>query len=166
MTASVVKRRRGWIVGLAAALTGLCLMVKTVADQTLAEHPVDFGPLELRLAFNPGVAFSLGDRLPSAAIVVVTAAVTLGVLVLALRLAPSLTRLGVAGFAAVLAGAVSNLADRAADGVVTDYFHTGWYPTFNLPDVLITIGAGSILLSTLRQNSGDRTANTEQSSAC
>jgi hypothetical protein len=32
----------------------------------------------------------------------------------------------------------SNLADRAADGVVTDYLHTGWFPTFNGADVFIT----------------------------
>ena len=78
----------------------------------------------------------------------------------------TLTTVGAVGFAAVLAGALSNLADRATDGVVTDYFHTGWYPTFNLPDVLITIGAVLILLSTLRQGDRDSTADTEQRPAC
>lgn len=158
--------RRAWILGLAAALTGLCLAVKVIADRTLGAHPVDLGPLDLRLAFNPGVAFSLGERLPSAAIVASTAAITLGVVVFAWRNARTLTTVGAVGFAAVLAGALSNLADRATDGVVTDYFHTGWYPTFNLPDVLITIGAVLILLSTLRQGDRDSTADTEQRPAC
>jgi hypothetical protein len=40
--------------------------------------------------------------------------------------------------AVILGGAISNLADRAADGVVTDYLHTGWFPTFNGADVFIT----------------------------
>lgn len=162
----VVTRRRGWIFGLATGLTVLCLVVKVIADRTLGTHPVDLGPLDLRLAFNPGVAFSLGDRLPSAVIVAVTAAITLGVFVLAWRTARSLTTVGVAGFATVLAGALSNLVDRAPDGVVTDYFHTGWYPTFNLPDVLITIGAGLILLSSLRQDKHDQVPDTEQNSTC
>jgi signal peptidase II len=142
------------------------LAVKVIADRTLGAHPVDLGPLDLRLAFNPGVAFSLGERLPSAAIVASTAAITLGVVVFAWRNARTLTTVGAVGFAAVLAGALSNLADRATDGVVTDYFHTGWYPTFNLPDVLITIGAVLILLSTLRQGDRDSTADTEQRPAC
>lgn len=143
-------RNRRWLVATAAGLTGVCLAVKEIADQTLGAHPVDLGPMDLRLAFNPGVAFSFGDHLPSAAIVALTGAITLGVLVFAWRKARTLTSVSVVGFAAVLAGALSNLLDRAPDGRVTDYFHTGWYPTFNLPDVLITIGAGLILLSTLR----------------
>lgn len=157
-----MSRRRPWLVGLAAGLTGLCLAVKAIADRTLGEHPVDLGPLDLRLAFNPGVAFSLGDRLPSATILALTSAITLGVFAVAWRSARSVTWVGVTGFAAVLAGAVANLADRAPDGVVTDYFHTGWFPTFNLPDALITFGVGQILLSALRQDNPDRTADSER----
>lgn len=159
--AVVVTRRRRWFVGLATGLTGLCLVVKAIADRTLGVRPADLGPLDLRLTFNSGVAFGLGDRLPGAGIVTVTAAITLGLLVLAWRSTRSSTRAGVAGFAAVLAGALSNLVDRAPDGVVTDYFHTGWYPTFNLPDVLITVGAGLILLSSLRQPDQDQVSGTE-----
>lgn len=164
--AFAVSRRRRWLVALAAGLTGVCLAAKVTADQTLGAHPVDLGPMDLRLAFNPGVAFSLGDRLPSAVIVAMTGAITLGVLVFAWRTARTLTSAGVVGFAAVLAGALSNLLDRAPDGVITDYFHTGWYPTFNLPDVLITLGAGLILLSTLRHGNDGNSADAGQSTAC
>lgn len=52
--------------------------------------------------------------------------------------------------AAVLAGAVGNLADRAVDGVVTDYLDTGWFPTFNLADVFITVSAAVLVLASLR----------------
>ena len=53
----------------------------------------------------------------------------------------------VLGLASVLAGAIANLVDRLDDGVVTDYLHSGWWPTFNLADVFITIGAVAVLTS-------------------
>ena len=84
---------------LGGGLTALSLTVKALADDALGEHPADLGLLHLRLAFNPGVAFSLGDRLPSEVIVAITTAITLGVLVVAWRTAQSLTAAGVAGFA-------------------------------------------------------------------
>ena len=59
--------------------------------------------------------------------------------------------------AVILAGAVANLIDRASDGVVTDYLHTGWFPTFNLADVYITGGAITLMVAAL--TSGDRTEN-------
>lgn len=58
------------------------------------------------------------------------------------------------GLSGILAGAVGNLVDRAGDGVVTDYLHTGWWPTFNLADVFITLGAATVLIATVR---GDAT---------
>ena len=61
-----------------------------------------------------------------------------------------------AGLAAVLAGATANLVDRAGDGRVTDYLHTGWWPTFNLADVWITTGAAVAVLASLRS---DRSAD-------
>ena len=41
---------------------------------------------------------------------------------------------------AVIGGAVANVIDRARDGVVTDYLHTGWWPTFNLADAFVVTG--------------------------
>lgn len=40
----------------------------------------------------------------------------------------------------MIGGAVANLVDRARDGVVTDYLHTGWWPTFNLADTFLVTG--------------------------
>jgi signal peptidase II len=135
-----------------AVLTGLCLAAKIAADRQLSDKTVNLGPLDLRLGFNSGVAFGLGDQLPKAVIVTVTAAITLGVFTVAWRSAHALSSGGIVGFAAVAAGALSNVFDRAGDGRVTDYFHSGWYPTFNLPDVLITVGAGLIVLGMLRED--------------
>ena len=33
------------------------------------------------------------------------------------------------------------------DGVVTDYLHTGWWPTFNLADTAIVVGALLLVLT-------------------
>ncbi|MFI7236682.1 signal peptidase II [Streptomyces cyaneofuscatus] len=45
-----------------------------------------------------------------------------------------------AALAVILGGAAANLADRAADGQVTDHLATGWWPTFSLADVFIVCG--------------------------
>ena len=63
---------------------------------------------------------------------------------------PTLARTGRVGLALVLGGAAANLIDRSVDGVVTDYLHTGWWPTFNLADITIVTGAGLLLLQSLR----------------
>ncbi|MFQ1004351.1 signal peptidase II [Modestobacter sp. SSW1-42] len=118
------------------------LAVKEVAEHSLAEgRTIDLGLLDLRLGYNPGAAFSLGAGLPSWVVLVVSGLISAGVAVYAWRAAPAAPWLLRLGLTAVLAGAVGNLADRAGDGLVTDYLHTGWWPTFNLADVLITLGA-------------------------
>lgn len=42
-----------------------------------------------------------------------------------------------------------------ATGVVTDYFHSGWFPTFNLADTAIVTGAGLLVLTTARHGTPD-----------
>ncbi|WP_240341565.1 signal peptidase II [Dietzia sp. Alg238-R159] len=79
--------------------------------------------------------------------------------------APTTPLLGRVGVAGVLGGALSNLIDRSLDGVVTDYLHTGWWPTFNLADTLIIGGAVLLVLTSARQSSpavsdNDRDART------
>ncbi|GAB3677712.1 signal peptidase II [Saccharopolyspora tripterygii] len=62
------------------ALTGTALVLavgdlglKVQAARTLADgRVIDLGVLQLRLAFNPGVAFSLGNTLPSVIVLAVT----------------------------------------------------------------------------------------------
>ena len=40
----------------------------------------------------------------------------------------------------MIGGALANVIDRAGDGEVTDFLHTGWWPTFNIADIYITTG--------------------------
>jgi signal peptidase II len=54
------------------------------------------------------------------------------------------------GMSAILAGAIGNVVDRAGDGRVSDYLHTGWWPTFNHADVYITLGAATVAYAALR----------------
>lgn len=143
-------RRVGVLVGAAAVGAG-DLGVKAWAETSLPAAGVDAGPIDLRLAHNPGVAFSFAAGLPAPAVLAATGLVTAAVVVFAWAAAPTASRVRLTGFTAVLGGAAANLVDRAADGRVTDYLYTGWWPTFNLADAAIVTGAALLLLSSTRQ---------------
>lgn len=134
----------------AAILTAVDLTAKQWAAGELPGRSISLGLIDLQLAYNPGVSFSLGASLPAWAIIALTAIITAGVAVAAWRISP---RAGLAqriGLAAVLGGAAANLIDRTLNGHVTDYLHTGWWPTFNLADVFIVLGAFTFAIGYLR----------------
>ena len=156
-------RRRARLFGAAVVVAGTDLAVKAAAVKALATAgTVDLpGPLDLRLLFNPGAAFGLGAALPTAVMAAVTG---LGVALIAYyawRAAPALRPAGRVALAILLGGAVANLVDRSLDGVVTDYLHTDWWPTFNLADVAIVSGAALLLLSSLRRPADSRDGSNE-----
>ncbi len=139
------------IAATAVALAAGDLACKAVAEQKLTGgRSVHLGLLDLRLGYNSGAAFSLGAGLPSWVVIAVTGLITAGVAVFAWRAATDAPWPLLVGLSAVLAGAVGNLVDRAGDGLVIDYLHTGWWPTFNLADVFITLGAATVALAVLR----------------
>ena len=91
------------------------------------------------------MAFSLFDGAPPVVMIAVTGAVTVVLGLMAWRgVFPALP----AGL--MLGGAVANLLDRLVGGSVVDVLHTGWWPTFNVADSFITVGAALLLLSSLR----------------
>lgn len=144
---AVTPARRRLTVGLVAALVaGIDLSANAWAVSQLQDQVVGLGVVDLRLAYNPGVAFSVGAGAPGWLVLTATALVTLGVGVVAWRAAASGPGSRLIALALVLGGATANLADRAMDGVVTDYLHTGWFPTFNLADTAIVTGAGLLVL--------------------
>ena len=141
---SSTPRRRLAVVAAAGTLLGVDLAAKAAVERSLADGQIiDLGPVDLRLGYNTGAAFSMGNGLPTWVLVAVTAAITLAVAGYAWRIAgrPGSPAALLVGLTAVLAGALGNLIDRAGDGRVTDYLYTGWFATFNLADVLITLGA-------------------------
>ncbi|GAA4718609.1 hypothetical protein GCM10023198_47760 [Promicromonospora umidemergens] len=155
-------RARVGLAATAAVLAALDLGLKAWARRALADGTsVDLQVIQLRLTFNPGVAFSLGDTLPSGVVLGVTGLIVAGLAVFAWRTARTATWPARLGLAAMLAGAVANLADRAADGVVTDYLHSGWFPTFNLADVFLTLGAATLVLASLRTTDATTDATTD-----
>ena len=99
--------------------------------------------MHLRLTFNSGAAFGLGAGLPSWAVLAGTGLIAVIIAIYAWRRAPDLPVPGRAALVCVVGGAVSNVADRAVDGAVTDYVHGGWLPAFNLADVLV-VGGGIV----------------------
>ncbi len=58
----------------AAIVAAIDLTAKTVSEVRLAHSPVDLGLVQLRLAHNSGVAFSIGATLPVGVRVALTAA--------------------------------------------------------------------------------------------
>lgn len=136
------------------ALVGSILAVNRAAATLLADgQSIDLGPLQLRLIYNPGIAFSVGAELPTWIVLTATGLITTAVAIYSWRTAPIAALTSRVGLAAILAGALVNFLDRATDGVVTDYLHTGWFPTFNLADTLITLGAALLVPASLRKPS-------------
>ncbi|MBB5909186.1 signal peptidase II [Actinoalloteichus hymeniacidonis] len=145
-------RIRATLLAVAVVLAAVDLIVKHLVEQAHPAGP-DFGFLSVRLSYNPGIAFSLGDTLPAWVVIALTSAVTLGITLYALHTAPEVPTAARAGMSMILAGAAGNLIDRIADGAVTDYLYTGWFPTFNLADSLLTCGVVLLIASTLRAES-------------
>jgi signal peptidase II len=123
---------------------------KTWAVDELADGPVSIigSDVELRLSFNPGGAFGLfGAYTPLLAVV---AAIMAVVLIRAVRAADD--RLTVIALSLVLGGALGNLVDRAVrepgflTGRVVDFVKVGSFPSFNVADSAITVGAVALVI--------------------
>jgi signal peptidase II len=147
-------RRRTWI-SLAIVLVVVALDQLT---KTWAVHRLDEGPIAVfgsdvgfQLSRNTGSAFSLFQGFtPLLAILAVVIAV---VLVRAVRRTEDM--LTVVALSLVLGGATGNLLDRIVrspgflHGAVVDFVHVGDFPTFNVADSAITIGAVLLVVRAL-----------------
>lgn len=152
------RRARMSLLVSALVLAGVDLVVKAAAVAGLSGgETVDLGPVNLRLYYNPGVAFSLGATLPSWVIITGTGLVIAGLLWYLWSSVPTLTALSRAGAAVLLGGALGNFIDRLDGTGVVDYLHTSWFPTFNLADVFVTTGVIALVVGTLRHPIPDPT---------
>ena len=107
----------------------------------------------LTLGFNEGASFGMmggfmaGKPLLMAAL---TGALTLAFAVMAFRAQHPLERIG---YGLVVGGALGNILDRMRQGAVTDFLDLYWrdwhWPTFNVADIAITLGAVLILAASL-----------------
>ena len=145
-------RRLFWCVTL-GVITG-DLISKIVAVATLAARPHalvgDYAVL--RLVYNEGAAFGISLGPASRWIFLVLAGIALVVLGAMVRATKPGDRLRLVALALVCGGAAGNLIDRirSAQGVV-DFIEVGIgphrFPTFNVADSAITVGAVALAVS-------------------
>ncbi len=135
-------RRAAWFFLVAAAVVAVDQATKALMRSLLAEGDsvtLVPGVLDLRLVYNEGAAFSLGEGF-SWLFMAVAAAIALGSAAYVLLGSPGSGLSAALG--AVAGGGVGNLVDRAASGCVTDFFMPTFtnFAVFNVADVAITAG--------------------------
>ena len=146
-------RRTRLAIAIVVVVVALDQATKAWAVAELASGPVSIiGNVELHLSRNGGGAFSLFRGFtPLLAILAVVIAV---VLIRAARRAQD--PLTLVTLALVLGGALGNLSDRMfrapsfLSGRVVDFVRVGSFPTFNVADSAITIGAVVLVAASLR----------------
>jgi signal peptidase II len=137
---------------LTTTLTAALVVAVDQVTKSLAlsiHRPVHvLGPFGLGLTFNSGAAFSLFTG--AAPVIAPLATVVVAALVVAAwrsRSVPLSVGLGL-----ILGGALGNLADRAFrghGGAVVDFVTLTHWPTFNVADACITVGAVLVVVTTL-----------------
>jgi signal peptidase II len=103
---------------------------------------------------NSGLAFGIGSGYGAVLAVTVVA---LALVLLWFALDPLRPGLWLA-VGLLAGGALGNLADRVRVDAVTDFIDPPLWPTFNLADVAITLGAVALVLVSLETNAGERTS--------
>lgn len=107
--------------------------------------------LRFNLVFNSGMAFSQGQG--AGRIIGLLAIAVATWLWLSLRRASS--QLAVIGTALLVGGALGNVVDRLfrgekwLSGSVVDFIDLQWFPVFNIADSAVTIGAATLIISSV-----------------
>jgi signal peptidase II len=151
MTESARALRGSMLIALAVVV--IDQLTKQWALEALDDRNIDlFWTLRLNLVFNQGMAFSQGEGL-GPIIGVVALVVVVGLLI---SLRKGAGTLGTIGVGLVVGGAVGNLIDRLfrgegwLRGAVVDFVDLQWFPVFNVADVAINVGAGLLILGSVR----------------
>lgn len=130
-------------------------LTKLWALQALKLHqPRMMSPvINMYLDFNKGAAFSMLNSNPTIAMWLFggVALIVSVVLFVWLLFVPTESQLQSASLSLILGGAVGNLIDRVRLGHVVDFVQLHveeyYWPTFNVADTVITIGAALLVLS-------------------
>lgn len=125
-------------------------------------HVVITNFIEIIRSHNPGIAFSfLADASSTTVryLLIFGSVVIIGIIAWLLVGSRQLSAPGAAGLALLLAGATGNVTDRIIHGAVTDFLQVWlrflpWHifnpwPTFNVADSAITVGAILIVFDVL-----------------
>ncbi len=155
-----MKRKYIILMILTPLLLGADLVTKRISEQSLAPGEsvvVVEGFFNFRMALNRGAAFGLGHnwspefRTPFFLLVSVIA---LTVVVILIRKVGENEKLAPTGLSMILSGAIGNIHDRVRFGHVVDFIDLHWkhayhWPTFNVADISITVGAALLFYYTL-----------------
>ena len=115
------------------------------------QQPIfEIGFFQLTHIHNTGAAFGLFQDQSLLLTIVALVGVAI-LLVYALFIyRPPHNMLGKSALGLLLGGTAGNLIDRLRFGYVTDFISVGWWPTFNIADSAITVGAIVFAYSLLR----------------
>ena len=159
MSDAIPVSRSGWRwLPLALVLLGVDQLTKWLVARSLAMFEmIPLLPvLDITHAHNVGAAFNFlagaggWQRWFFAALAV---SVSVAIVYYLRRLDSRAQPLQCAGLSLIAAGAVGNLIDRLRLGYVEDFVHVHWgsasFPSFNVADSCITVGAGLIILESI-----------------
>lgn len=157
----VLPSRLRWL-----SLTLLVVLLDRASKAWIESRPASWFPhvvipdyFSLILSRNPGIAFSffssssgMGTRI----FLIVGSLLVIAFIAWLLVAGQGASRINAAGLALLLGGAAGNLTDRILHGAVTDFLQV-WlrflhfslfnpWPTFNLADAAVTIGAIFLIL--------------------
>jgi signal peptidase II len=134
-------------------------VTKTVVEASIPEHttvPVLPHFFNLIHTSNAGAAFGLFSDSPApwkTVLLIVLSSALLAMVIAVVWRSQQLRWATGVGFALILGGALSNLFDRIRFGRVVDfldvYYRSYHWPTFNLADSAIVVGAGYLVFQLL-----------------
>ncbi len=113
------------------------------------------GLIKLRLLFNEGSAFGIKIIKTEKLWIIITS-----IFVILLYILPVRDRLSRISRGLLISGAVGNLLDRIIYKKVIDFITLPHWPTFNVADILITVGITLALISLLRRKENENTNTT------
>jgi signal peptidase II len=147
---------------LAAGSIAADQLAKAWAVATLDTRTIGIvGDLQLRLVYNYDGAFGVGSG--SGRIIGFFVVVVVGFLVAMLRQPRSVMVVSAIGL--LVGGAAGNLIDRVVrdgpglfGGGVVDFIDPQWWPVFNVADIVVGVGIGLMILSSLLEDRRARRA--------
>lgn len=128
--------------------------IKTIVLSAVSISPtrqVGNGVLTLYEVHNTGAAFNLFSGQPEMIITASFFAVAILTFVI-LMFSTKVTQTAISAMAFLSAGITMNMIERINLGYVIDYIHCDFlqnFPVFNVPDIMIVIGALGLILSVL-----------------
>lgn len=159
----IVPRRLHWL-----WLTLAVVFLDRATKAWIESRPESYFPhmiipnfIEIIRAHNRGIAFSFFADASSSGryLLIFGSVIIIGIVAWMLVASRQLNSLSAAGLALVLAGATGNVTDRIVHGAVTDFLQfwlpfLPWHifnpwPTFNVADSAVTVGAILIILDLL-----------------